>query len=147
MKRLILAIGAAIILSLILWRGSTFVGHGGLPSSGPTGDILPPHIQYVNPADGDSVVTSHGFCVQFNYQAGRGLGDNPQTAIRFYIDGVNVTDSMFELVELEYPDPLGEPCFRQSEPLSTRWHTIMVSYTDRTGEEFNYSWRFQVVGE
>jgi hypothetical protein len=149
MRHRILAIGGIIFLIVLLWWVITFVANGGWPSSGPVGGTLPPHIQYVFPADGEKVEESYGFCAHFFYPAGRGMGDDPQQAIRYFMDGKNVTEKVLDIVALEYgyPDPMGEPCYKQTEPLSSRWHTIKVTYVDSVGEDFEYMWRFQVLNE
>jgi hypothetical protein len=149
MKRIILAIGGITALGVILWWVITWAVNGGWPSSGAVGGTLPPHIKYVTPGDGAFVEESHGFCAHFYYQAGRGMGSDPQKSVRYFIDGLNVTKKVHDLVRLEYgyPDPVGEPCFRQTDPLSSRWHTVKVTYTDTAGEEFEYMWRFYVINE
>lgn len=146
MKRIVLAIGGIIFLLIILWWAITFAANGGLPSSGPVGDKLPPHIQYVFPTDGEKVEESNGFCAHFFYQAGRGMGDDPKQAIRYFMDGKNVTERVLDLVTLEYgyPDPIGEPCYERTKPLSSGWHTVKVVYVDLDGKDFKYMWRFQV---
>jgi len=149
MKHTILAIGGIIFLLIILWWAITFAANGGWPSSGPVGDKLPPHILYVVPSDGEVVEESNGFCAHFSFQIGRGMGDDPHQAIRYFMDGKNVTDGVLDLVTLEYgyPDPVGEPCYKRTKPLSSGWHTVKVVYVDMGGEDYQYMWRFQVLNE
>ena len=149
MKRYFVVIGGIVILAVIIIWVFRWVDQGGWPSSGPAGAPLPPHIQYVKPADGETVTESDGFCVHFNYQAGIGLGDDPQQVIRYFIDGMNVTPQVVDIVTLEYgyPDPIGEPCYTREEPLNTGWHAVKVKYEDISGEEFEYTWQFQLVDE
>ncbi len=81
--------------------------------------------------------------------AGNGMGDEPAESIRFYLDGKNVTREVVDVVQLEYgyPAPLGEPCYKQSEPMRSGWHTARVTYEDISGESFAYKWRFETIAE
>lgn len=147
MKRFLLPIGGITALALILWWATTWIVNGGWPTAGPVTDPLPPHIRQVIPADGDQVKETYGFCVNFFYSAGRGIDKEQQEAMRYFIDGQEVTKLVADFEGLEYPDSVGEPCYRQSEPLSYRWHTAKVIYADHAGEAFQYRWRFQVIDE
>lgn len=149
MKGFVLKLGGITLLVIILWWVITWIANGGWPTAGPVMDTLPPHIQYVTPADGERVEETYGFCLHFYYQAGHGMGDEPQQTIRYFIDGKNVTKQVLDIVTLTYgyPDPVGEPCYRQTEPFASRWHTVKVIYADQAGEDFQYMWRFQVVNE
>lgn len=147
-KKIIWFLAAICFIVLLLWCATIFIRRGGWPSSGPSRDPLPLHIEYVDPADGEAVVESQGFCAHFIYNAGLGLGDEPRQFIRYYLDGFDVTRHVQDLTVLEYgyPAPVGEPCYRADKPLSSRWHTVKIVYTDTGGHEFSYSWRFQIVG-
>lgn len=146
MKRIIATLIGISLLLFITLIFSNWVKNGGWPSSGPTGEELPIHIQYVTPADGQRGQAIYGFCVHFNYIAGHGLGEEPQETIRYYLDGRNVTRNVVDIVRLEYgyPDPVGEPCYKQPTTLSLGWHTAKTTYNDIAGEKFEYTWRFQV---
>ena len=149
MKRIIAVIVGILVVAVILWLGIPWAVNGGWPSSGAVGDTLPPHIQYVRPADGEVAAGSYGICVHFNYLAGRGMGEEPEQAIRFALDGVNITRDVVDLVRLQYgyPDPVGEPCYSRHDPLRSGWHTARVTYEDISGERFEYKWRFVVPAE
>ena len=149
MKRIFGLIIGLFALAVILWIGIPWAVNGGWPSSGVVGETLPPHIQYVSPADGEQVGGAYGICAHFNYFAGRGMGEEPETTIRFFLDGVNVTQDVVDLVRLQYgyPDPVGEPCYTRHEPLRSGWHTAKVTYEDISGERFAYKWRFVVITE
>ena len=149
MKRRIAIIASIIIALVFLYWLVTWINNGGWPSSGPVGASLPPHIQFVAPADGESVLDSYGFCVHFNYQTGRGIGDEPKNVIRYFFNGTNVTRDLYDVstTEYGYPDPVGEPCYNRAEPLKPGWHTVKVTYKDISGESFEYKWRFYVVEE
>ena len=149
MKRKIAVFGGIILVLVVLWWVILWVANGGWPSSGPVGDTLPPHIQYVVPADGESVEEAYGFCAHFFYMAGSGIGEDPQKAIRYFFDGINVTKRVIDIVILEYgyPAPIGEPCYTRTEPLNPGWHTVKVRYVDSAGKEFEYTWRFHVLNE
>lgn len=143
MKRQILWIVISIVtVSVIAFFGGTWINHGGFPPNGPTGDTLPVNIQYVNPSDGSQVENSHGFCTGFDFQDGNRISEAQQKEIRFYVDGKNVTDQMYELVELEYPTGIAEPCYRQNEPLEPGWHTAVIKFTDSKDFQFDYRWAF-----
>ena len=75
------------------------------------------------------------------------MGDEPQELVRYRIDGRNVTDQMHDLVGLEYPTQVEEPCYRRSEPLKPGWHTVKVDYEDISGVRYEYEWRFLVVDD
>ena len=148
-KRIVVVIVGIIVVAVILWLGIQWAVNGGWPASGAVGDTLPPHIQYVRPADGEQVENSYGICAHFNYQAGRSMGEEPERTIRFFLDGVNVTKDVVDLYRLQYgyPDPVGEPCYTRSEPLRPGWHTAKVTYEDISGQRFAYKWRFFVIAE
>ena len=149
MKRKIVVVAGIILVLIVFWLVIQWIANGGWPSSGPVGEPLPPNIQYVKPADGERVEETYEFCVHFNYLAGHGLGDDPQKAIRYFFDGINVTKRMIDVAKLEYgyPAPMGEPCYTRTEPLNSGWHTVKVRYVDSAGKEFDYTWRFQVLDE
>ena len=149
MKRKIAVFAGIILVLIVFWWTIQWVANGGWPSSGPVGDTLPPHIQYVKPADGERVGESYGFCVHFYYPAGNGIGEDSRKAIRYFFDGINVTKRVIDIITLEYgyPDPMGEPCYMRTKPLRSGWHTVKVRYVDSIGKEFDYTWRFQVLNE
>ena len=149
MKRIIVVIVGLIVVAVLLWIVIQWAANGGWPSSGAVRDTLPPHIQYVSPADGNGVEDSYGICVHFYFQAGRGMGEEPEKAIHFFLDGKNVTRDVVDLVRLQYgyPTPVGEPCYKRPEPLRSGWHTAKVTYEDISGERFEYKWRFVVIAE
>lgn len=143
MKRQILwAIISIIMIGAIAYFGRTWINHGGFPANGPIGAPQPVYIQYVSPQDGGQVLNSHGFCVGFDFQVGNTISEAQQKDIRFFIDGNNVKDQIYELVELEYPTGIAEPCFRQDEPLEPGWHTAVVKFTDSKDFQFDYRWSF-----
>lgn len=145
---MIAIVGIILVASLFFWLGS-WLENGGWPSSGDVRDTLPPHIQYVSPADGELVEDSYGICAHFNYQAGRGMMEEPEEAIRFFLDGKNVTQDVVDLVRLQYgyPAPVGEPCYKRIVPINPGWHTAKVTYEDNSGNRYDYKWRFQVIDE
>jgi hypothetical protein len=143
-----LTIGAIIIggIAGVLALGwiTSWLANGGWPASGPTGDLLPLHIRRVNPMDGAVVTEAHGFCVQFLFQEGNGMGHNPDRTIRFFLDGRNVTKKMNGLFTTDFPPSLGTLCYKSDVPLNSGWHTIKVTYADSTKQKFKYAWRFEV---
>jgi hypothetical protein len=149
MKKTALILTLLILVAILAWFTSIYIAQGGWPASDPSTQKLPPHIEYVSPVDGQALAVSHGFCAHFNYQAGLGLGEEPQKSIRYYLDGFNVSRWVRDLTVLEYgyPAPVGEPCYRAEKPLSTGWHTAKIIYTDAGDHEFSYLWRFQVLDE
>lgn len=147
MKRILSAILGIIGVGLLLLWLIPWLDNGGWPASGPTGMALPPQIQYVAPRDGDTVPENHGFCVHFDFQAGAHMDEGARGSIQYFLDGWNVTGQMHDLISLEYPTQVAEPCFKQVEPLRAGWHTAKVSYADTSGVLYEYSWRFQVVVE
>ena len=149
MKYKIAVIAGIILVFIVLWRVILWVSNGGWPSSEPVGDKLPPHIQYVMPADGERVDEANGFCVHFYYPAENGMDEDSRKAVLFFFNGVNVTKRMVDIVALEYgyPDSVGEPCYTRTNPLNAGWHTAKVRYADSVGKGFDYTWRFQVLDE
>jgi hypothetical protein len=141
-------VGILLVLIALRWV-ILWIANGGWPTSGSVGDTLPLHIQFVMPSDGERVEEAHGFCVHFYYPAGSGMGEDPQNAVLYFLDGVNVTNRVVDIVTLEYgyPDPIGEPCYTRPEPLKLGWHTVKLRYADNIGKEFEYTWRFEVVDE
>jgi hypothetical protein len=143
-----LTIGAIIIggIAGILALGwmASWLANGGLPARGPTGDVLPPHIMRVRPADGETVTDFQYFCVDFSFQEGNGLGHQPERTIRYFLDGINVTRKMHGLITLDYPPSGGVFCYKPDMPLAAGWHTVKITYFDQTNQRFKYSWRFEV---
>ncbi len=144
--RVALIIGGIAGMLVIGWIASWFA-NGGWPASGPTGYVLPPHIQKVSPADGEAVIASRGFCVDFFFQAENGMGHDPERTLRFFLDGINVTKKVHGLVTLDYPPSGGSLCYNPDAPLSPGWHTVKVTYADSKKQKFEYIWRFQVKSE
>jgi hypothetical protein len=147
-NKIAVIVGLLLIL-IVFWWVILWIANGGWPFSGPVGDELPPHIQYVMPADGERVEEASGFCVHFYFLAGNGMNEDPRKSILYYFDGINVTKRMVDAVTLEYgyPDPVGEPCYTHPGPLNSKWHTVKVRYNDNTGKKFNYTWRFEVINK
>jgi hypothetical protein len=131
--------GMLVIGWIALW-----LANGGRPASGPAGYVLPPHIQKVNPADGETVIAPRGFCVDFFFQAENGMGFDPERTLRFFLDGINVTKKVHGVVTLDYPPSGGSLCYNPDTPFSPGWHTVKVNYTDSQNQKFEYIWRFQV---
>ena len=149
MKRKITIIIGIIPVLFLLWRVILWVERGGWPLARPVGDELPPHIQYVIPADGEMLEDAYGFCVHFYYEADNGMGEDSRKTVLYFFDGINVTKRMVDIVTLEYgyPDSVGQPCYTRPEPLNPGWHTVKLRYVDNIGKEFEYTWRFEVVAE
>ena len=145
MKRWIFSILGFSFVVIIVWFVVSWLENGGGFSSGPVGGSLPPHISYVIPKDGEQVDDPFGFCVHFDYQAGEGMGHDPQTTVKYYLDGRNETEKIYDLISLEYPTQVGEPCLVRSEALNSGWHTVKVTYEDISGMSYAYKWRFQSI--
>jgi hypothetical protein len=138
-----------IVVIILFWRAILWVDRGGWPASGPVGDRLPAHIQYVIPADGEIVAETFGFCVHFNYEAGNGMDEESRNAVRYFFNGTNVSKHIIDIVTLEYgyPDSVGQPCYTHPNLLKAGWHTVKLQYGDNFGKEFEYTWRFEVRNE
>ena len=147
MKRLIIAIVVIIIIAALFLCLVPWLENGGWPSSGPVGGSLPPNIQHVLPRDGDVLEETNGFCVHFDYQVGIGMDEESQETTRYFFDGRNVTKQVYDIVSLEYPTQIGEPCYIQIEPINPGWHNAKVTYKDNSGNYYEYKWRFQVIDE
>lgn len=144
MKRYIIVImvviaAAALLVFLVPWAR-----HGGLSSSGPTGETIPHNIIRVLPGDGETAANINGFCVDFDYEAGRGMDEASQESVRYYFNGWNVTKDVYDIHAMEYPTMIGEPCYRDSDPLKPGWYTAEVMYEDNSGNSYEYMWNFQV---
>lgn len=111
------------------------------------GGLLPPNIQHVLPRDGDVLEEAYGFCVHYNFQVGSGMDEESQETTRYFFDGMNVTKQVYDIVSLEYPTQIGEPCYKRIEPINPGWHTARVTYKDNSGNLYEYKWRFQVLDE
>jgi hypothetical protein len=134
-----LAIGVFLLITALLW-----LTNGGWTVASPTGDKLPPHIQKVNPADGELVTGAKSFCVHFDFLAGNGMGLTPEKSMHFFYDGNDVTDKIDGLVTLDYPPSTASLCYMPGTTLSSGWHTAKVTYKDITNKPFSYVWRFQI---
>ena len=146
MKKALLILGSITVIAVMLLAAVRLIDVG-VFSSGPVNGSLPPHIVHVIPGDGERVGETFGFCVHFVYKGSKGMGNEPQDSVRYIIDGRNVSDQMHDLVGLEYPTHVEEPCYRRSEPLKSGWHTIKVDYEDIFGVHYEYKWRFLVVDD
>jgi hypothetical protein len=133
-------IGAAIFF---IWLGS-WLANGGLPASGPTGNLLPPHVQRVTPADGEMIKNPGGICINFLFQAGRGMGYDPKRTVQMFLDGINVSKGLNGLITLDNPPSYGSLCYKPYAPLSAKWHTAKVIYSDISNTRFQYTWRFLI---
>jgi hypothetical protein len=140
----ILVFGIIFLASFLLWL-IPWLENGGWSSSGPVGNSLPPNIQHVMPRDGEVVQEAYGFCVHYDYQTGSGMDEESRESTRYFFDGWNVTKHMYDIVSLEYPTQVGEPCYKRSEPVRSGWHTAKVTYEDNSGNRYEYKWRFQVI--
>jgi hypothetical protein len=138
--------GIILVVSFFVWL-IPWLDNGGWPSSGPVGNSLPPNIEHVMPRDGEALQEAYGFCVHYDYLIGRGMNDESQQSPRYFFDGRNVTQDTFDIVSLEYPTQIAEPCFRPGEPISPGWHTAKVTYRDTAGNHYEYKWRFQIIDE
>lgn len=147
MKKILIIAVLLIIVAIMLFSIIRWFSYGGWPSSGPVNDPLPAHILYVTPEDGETINESFGFCVHFNFVADQGMGDEPHKAIRYFMDGNEVTANVEDIAYLEYgyPSPIGEPCYRSHEPLKSGWHNVKVKYSDASGQLFEYRWRFEIL--
>ena len=145
--RILLSIfGIILIAAFLLWL-IPWLKNGGWPTSGPVGNSLPPNIQHVMPGDGEILKETYGFCVHYDYNIGRGMDEKSQDSARYYFDGMNITRQVYDLISLEYPTQVGEPCYKRDEPLSPGWHTAKVTYEDNSGNRYEYKWRFQIIDE
>jgi hypothetical protein len=143
---LFLVVGIILLASFLFWL-IPWLDHGGWPSSGAVGNALPPNIEHVMPVDGEILELSYGFCVHYNYLSGNGMSEKAQKTPRYFFDGRDVTQHMYEIVELEYPTQIAEPCYKLSEPIRPGWHTAKVTYEDNPGTLYEYKWRFQVLDD
>ena len=119
-------------------------------ASGPTGDTLPSNIQKVNPVDGALVAETKGFCVWFLFREGNGMGPDPVSKIKVYLDGANITSQVDVWVDLISPPTYGRLCYdrgQSSNNLLPGWHTAKVIYSDIKYKTFVYTWRFLVGTE
>lgn len=138
----------AVLASIIIMLGvARWLLNGGWPSTGPTGDTLPPNMQKVNPFDGETVTETNSVCVYFDFRAGQGMGSDPEKTIRFFYNGYNVTNKVDGLIALNQPPSLGVLCYKPGRPLLSGWHTFKVTYKDIANKSFSYIWRFQVTGK
>jgi hypothetical protein len=147
MKRIL-----SIIIPLLLVAGFLtwlipWLDRGGWPVAQPVGAALPPNIVSVSPADGQTASANHGFCLYFDYNAGRGMNMDAQKAIRYYFDGQDVSSHIDGAIDQEYPIGTGEPCYWAIERIKPGWHTAKVIFQDSSGNTYEYMWRFQVVEE
>lgn len=144
-NRNILIIASIVVIFIAAIFAVQWIRHGGWPVSSPSGDALPPNVQYVSPADGQFVNNSHGFCVGLNFSLGNRVDEEEKSKIKFYLDGVNISEHMHEPVELEYPTGVFEPCFRREDPLKSGWHSAVLQYSDSKKITYRYTWNFQTT--
>jgi hypothetical protein len=143
-KRLVLLI---LILTsfFLLWLLITWVINGGWPANTASGEKLPIHIMKVQPLDGELVKSPSSFCVNFDFRAGNGMGENPTKDTHFFYDGVDVSRQTDGLITLDIPPSGGLFCYKPGNQFLEGWHTAKVTYVDKIGDNFSYLWRFQVT--
>ncbi len=143
-KRLIILlmvpIGFFLLCLLVLW-----IMNGGWPITEASGEKKPIHIMKVEPSDGEFVTSARGYCVNFDFRAGNGMGQTPEKSVHYFFDGIDVTHQTDGLINLDIPPSGGLFCYKSSIQVPKGWHTAKVTYKDMTGEVFSYLWRFQVV--
>lgn len=147
--KLALIIGGMVGIFVISWLG-LWLANGGWPTSGPTGDDLPPNVQKVNPADGAFVAETNGYCVWFLFREGNGMGAKPKNKVNAFLDGVNITSSVEVWTDLISPPTHGRFCYNRGQPgnnLPPGWHTAKLIYTDLSFKIYVYTWRFRVGNE
>jgi hypothetical protein len=147
--RIVLIIGVAAGMIVIGWI-ALWLANGVWPVSGPTGDNIPPNIQKVTPVDGSLVAKAQGYCMNFLFRVGDGMGPDPVSRINAYLDGANITSNIDGMVDLMYPPITGTLCYKSdksSNSLLRGWHTAKVIYTDVKNKRFVYTWRFRVGNE
>ena len=146
--RIVLIVVVVVGILVIGWIALWLI-NGGWPASGPAGNVLPPHIRSTSPVDGEEVAASayKGFCLDFYFRAGNGMGVAPTRRIRSFLDGFNVTKKMDGFLTSDHPISSGVLCVGTDTPLSPGWHTAKVTYSDITKQKFGYTWRFKIIDE
>jgi hypothetical protein len=135
----IIFLGLFLVWQLVLW-----LMNGGEPVNQASGEKMPIHIMKVSPIDGELATSPRGYCVDFNFRAGNGMGNAPEKSIHYFFDGIDVTSQTDGLVTLNIPPSAGSICYKPGIQLSEGWHSAKVSYFDVKGKSFQYLWRFQV---
>jgi hypothetical protein len=154
MRRRNIKIGTTLLLFIVIGLILRFIIlwsiNGGIPGSGPTGNLLPMHIYRVTPKDGEEINNTNsdpkitGFCVDFALRAGNGMYDRTKD-IQFYLDGFNITNKTTGVETLNSPPSFSSICYRDNKPLLPGWYTVKVIYKDNLDNSFHYTWRFLVT--
>jgi hypothetical protein len=139
-KRMLwISIGSLLLIAILIW-----LGNGGWPATGPTGDVFPPHIYKVFPIDGQVNSNVKSICASFQFTADKGMGIRPTDTIWFFYDGLYVGPDLDGMLTLDDPVSLGTLCFRSKNYLYLGWHTAKVIYQDTANQFFSYTWRFKI---
>jgi len=135
MKKLFILLCCLLIIVISLVTGCA-------PVPAPKGPNVPPHLKLIGPPEDTVMLGEAVVCVNFNFQAGAGLGDNPQERIHFYIDGQEITDLSWTM--RGNPPSDGGFCYpREGVHIFTVGeHTLQIRYSDMAGEEFFYIWHY-----
>ena len=136
-----------IVLCAIALTALVATGVGCAPVPPPKGPNVPPHLKLIAPPEDTVMLGEAVVCVNFNFQAGAGLGDNPQERIHFYIDGQEITDLRWTI--RGNPPSDGGFCHpREGVHIFTAGeHTLEIRYSDMASEEFSYVWHYIVRQE
>jgi hypothetical protein len=142
-KRLFLTL-IIIIVAFLLWFLVHWLIDGGWPTDQASGEKIPINITKVQPTDGETVSSRSSYCVNFEFRAGNGMGEQAVAKIHFFYDGKEVTQQTNGLVTLDLPPSAGSFCYKSDIQFSEGWHSAKVNYTDVTGKSFGYLWRFLI---
>ena len=135
----------SILVIIFVFIAFHWVKLNSVPGIGATGAEKPVNILRVEPADGQSLSDADSFCVYFDFTAGLGMGNTPETSIHFFLDGTNVTSKVDGLIAPSYPPSLGLLCYKPGSHLNLGWHTALVTYQDNSKKSYSYKWRFQII--
>ena len=86
-----------------------------------------------------------GVCVGFDFRDGEGMGDDPTGLVQLLLNEEDVSDSLAWVVTDDIPTSSGTGCYTPPEPIIAGIQNARVRYSDSTGREFVYAWRFSVA--
>jgi hypothetical protein len=115
------------------------------------GASFPRHLTDVAPDNGASVTNAdlaaenQGICASLTFADGEGMGDDPTSLVKLFVQGEDVTGSAGWQVTTSEPSTGGTICYVPQQDLEPGPILANVRWSDVTGREFTYSWQFTVT--
>ncbi|MEO8456499.1 MAG: hypothetical protein ABI559_01685 [Chloroflexota bacterium] len=148
----------AVLLALTVLLFAFVVGCSGgddPATATPTPDLgaggsLPRHLSSVTPANLAPVTNTElkgsGICGGFSFSGGDGMGDNPTTLVKLFVQDEDVSADLKWEVTASQPSTGGTACYTPPADYTAGNVLVTLRWKEATGREFIYSWQINVTG-